>query len=134
MNYEQMGKNLKKIVDASELFTTLMYFLHEVRDYKDLNIKIGTFEYEDGWTADINCILKSDNGLCDVYFTETRYDLGKTPVTSHIELINLSYGWGFDESIIKFDFNIIKDFKAMLDAYESDLFWEMYHDIHAEFW
>lgn len=134
-NYEQMGKNIECIVDTEELFTTFMYFLHEKKDYKELNLYIGTYTYEDGWTIDINCVLESYDGTCNIYFTETRYDkLISEPLTNQIKLIDLCYGWGFDQSTININFDIINDYMDMLDNYDNDLFWEMYHDIHAEFW
>lgn len=134
MNYEQMGRNLKDIIDTEELFTSFMYFLHEIKDYTELNIKIGTFTYEDEWTCDINCVLKSDNDICNVYFTETRYDLGNKPVINKIKLIDFCYGWSFDESVININFDIINDYMEMLDMYENNLFWEMFHEVHSDFW
>lgn len=136
MNYEQIGKNTRKLIDATELFTTLLYFLHEERKQKGLVLKIGTFAYDD-WESEIHCVLEDDDGLADIYFTETRDGifikfLGGTEKIKR--LTDLCFGWNFDEAIVDIDFNIIKEFRKLIDSRDGYLFDTYYNEIHFDFW
>ena len=136
MNYEQIGINTKKLIDATELFTTLMYFLHEERDEKDIKLKIGTFTYDD-WESEIHCVLEDKDGLADIYFTETRDGIfiifyGGTERIKR--LTDLCFGWNFDEAIVDINFNMIEEFRKLIDSRDGYLFDTYYDEIHGDFW
>lgn len=136
MSYEKIGINTKNLVDATEWFTTLMYFLHEEREQKGLTLKIGTFAYDD-WESEIYCVLEDNNGLADIYFTETRDDreikiVGGT--TKIKRLTDLCFGWAFDEAIIYINFDMIHEFRKLLTAKEDNIFDAYYDEVHCDFW
>lgn len=135
--YEQIGINTKKLIDATEWFTTLMYYLYEERGYKDFKLKIGTFNYDDEWTADIYCMLWDKDGIADIFFREIRYDFHEEGevIWGYIKrLTDLCFGWEFESSTVDINFDLIKDFRKLLTTAEEDDFIEYYDEVHADFW
>lgn len=132
--YEQIGINTKKLIDATEWFTTLMYYLYEERGYENLELKIGTFNYDDEWIGDIYCILVEDieDNLADIFFRIIRYDFGESGRIKR--LTDLSFGWEFERSTININFNLVDDFRKLLTTAEEDDFIEYYDEVHADFW
>ena len=101
--YIGMGKNISKLINATEIYVTFMYFLQEMRNYEKVSIKIGTFEYED-WICDLFCHL-SDSGI---YFTEENHSYDLQINKKYKTLTDLCFGMSFDGAEINIDYDIIR--------------------------
>lgn len=127
--YISMGKNISKLINATEIYVTFMYFLQEMRNYKKVSIKIGTFEYED-WVCDLFCHL-SDSG---VYFTEENHSYDLQINKKYKTLTDLCFGMSFDGAEINIDYDIINEFLCMAGKEDNNVFEDMLAETHCEFW
>ena len=127
--YINMGKNISKLINATEIYVTFMYFLQEMRNYEKVSIKIGTFEYED-WVCDLFCHL-SDSG---VYFTEENHSYDLQINKKYKTLTDLCFGMSFDGAEINIDYDIINEFLCMAGEEDNNVFEDMLAETHCEFW
>lgn len=127
--YIDIGKNISKLINATELYVTFMYFLQEMRDYQEINIKIGTFEYDD-WVCDLFCHL-SESG---VYFTEENHSYNMQINKKYKTLTDLCFGMNFNEAEINIDYNIINNFLCIAGKEDGYVFEEMLAETHYNFW
>lgn len=127
--YINMGKNISKLINATEIYVTFMYFLQEMRNYEKVSIKIGTFEYED-WVCDLFCHL-SDSG---VYFTEENHSYDLQINKKYKTLTDLCFGMNFDGAEINIDYDTINEFLCMVGDEDNNVFEDMLAETHCEFW
>ena len=127
--YISMGKNISKLINATEIYVTFMYFLQEMRNYEKVSIKIGTFEYED-WICDLFCHL-SDSGI---YFTEENHSYDLQINKKYKTLTDLCFGMSFDGAEINIDYDIINEFLCMAGKEDNNVFEDMLAETHCEFW
>ena len=127
--YIGMGKNISKLINATEIYVTFMYFLQEMRNYEKVSIKIGTFEYED-WICDLFCHL-SDSGI---YFTEENHSYDLQINKKYKTLTDLCFGMSFDGAEINIDYDIINEFLCMAGEEDNNVFEDMLAETHCEFW
>lgn len=129
-NYISMGKNLQILIDATELYTTLMVFLMEMRGYKTLDLKIGTFEYDE-WKCDLFCHIRDD----EMYFTEENHSLIYLSIDKKYKtLTDLCFGDEFFNAVIDIDFDFIDNYQSILNSKDQNVFDEMLADTKALFW
>lgn len=135
--YEQIGKNTDKLVKATEMFTTLMHFLCNERQVTQMTLKIGTFTYDNDWTANLYCVLQENQYITYVYFKVVRYDQDniENVILERIRrLTDLCYGWGFEDSTIDINWNLINDFRALLNENDNEKFSMYYDRVHSDLW
>lgn len=131
MNYCKIGKNFIKLKDATEHYNEIMTFLYAERDYKYLELFIGTFEYDD-WKSKLYCILDVDNKTPDIYFIEE--NLERNTKSKYYRLTDLAYGWSFEEAIININFDITKNFYDLLTTRDRYVFDSIIDEVHSHFW
>lgn len=137
INYEQIGKNTDELVKATEWFTTLMHFLYNERGVTQQTLKIGTFTYDNDWTANLYCVLEEHPHITYVYFKEVRCEQGNVEdvILERIKrLTDLCYGWGFQDSTVDINWNLINDFRALLNENDNERFSICYDRIHSDLW
>ena len=127
-----MGKNIDILRRTTERYNELMTFLHEERNYNDLKLFIGTFEYDD-WIAKFYCILEVKNNTPNIYFLEKRNDIVSFE-SKFNKLTDLCFGWGFDEAIIDFDLKIIDNFYDILSKSDKYIYDSIIDEVHCNFW
>lgn len=120
--------NYKLLIFATEAFTQFAYFLETYRNYKNLNIKIGEFEYDD-WKAYIYLIMDETG----VYFKHKRlYDSKEWTHKTLTE--QFIYAWDFENIEFKINFDIINNFCYLLTDLEKDYYYKLYDEVHCKFW
>lgn len=137
INYEQIGKNTDELIKATEWFTTLMSFLYNERQVTQMTLKIGTFTYDNEWTANLYCVLQEHQHIPYIYFKEVRYEQGNVEdvILERIErLTDLCYGWDFQDSTVDINWNLINDFRTLLNKNDNERFSICYDRIHSDLW
>lgn len=120
--------NYQLLKYTTETFAQLMFFLKQERQWQNLTLKIGYFEYDD-WSADIYCILKEGKILFKHKRKENKREWTHKTLTEQ-----LIYAWGFEEINFDIYFNIINDYWKILNNKDKKLYDELYNDVHCEFW
>ena len=120
--------NFQLMVYATEEFMQLVYFLEQERDFKDIVLKIGEFEYDD-WKGTIYC--KYDKYGIRFYHTRDIDDFSWTKKTL---LEMYGFAWGFEETEFKFRFEIINDFYDLLNEDDKEIYDILYDEVHSNLW
>lgn len=130
INIERINKldNYRLMKNATEIFMQFIYFLEQERNYKNLNLKIGSFEY-DGWYADIYCIL-DDKG---VYFKHIR-DFDKKEWSDKTLLQAYAFAWEFENTEFKFNFDIINNYYELLNETDKEIYDYIFDEVHERLW
>lgn len=131
MDYCKIGKNFTILKDATEQYNEVMTFLYNERDYKYLELFIGTFQYED-WKSKLYCVLDIHNQEPDIYFIEE--NLERDVKSKYYRLTDLSYGWEFENAIININFNIRKNFYELLTTSDKHTYESIIDEVHSHFW
>ena len=120
--------NYQLLIFATEHYTQFMYFLEDFRGYKNFEIKIGNFKYDE-WEADIYCILDKTG----VYFKHIERDTKKE--FKHRTLTEqFIYAWDFEETNFNITFDIINNLWKLLNNKEREAYSQYYDEVHAEMW
>ena len=120
--------NYELLVFATEHYVQFMYFLEELRGYKNFKIKIGHFKYDD-WEADIYCILNEKG----VFFKHIRRDDKKEWINKSLTE-SFIYAWGFKETNFNITFDILNKFWKLLNEEEKDYYDSLYDEAHGYYW
>lgn len=131
INKEQLEKlnNYKLLVVTTELFTQFATFLRDERNYKELNLEIGYFKYDD-WTAKLYCIIDEEN---NIKFKHVRdFDQGSWSNDTLTE--QLIYAWEFEDIKFNLNFDIINNFWKVLNEEDREIYSLIYDDVHERFW
>ena len=120
--------NYQLLKYTTETFAQLMFFLKQERQWQNLTLKIGYFEYDD-WSADIYCILKEGEILFKHKRKEDKREWIHKTLTE-----KLIYAWGFEEINFDIYFDIINDYWKILNNNDKKLYDGLYDDVHCEFW
>lgn len=124
-NFNEQNK-YKQLITATEMYTQLMYFLQDFRDYKNIELKIGSIKYED-WKAKIYCVMED----YEIYFKHIR-DFDKKEWSSKTLTEQLIYAWGFENEMeININFDIINNFWKILSNEDKSSYDELYDDVHS---
>lgn len=138
--YERIGRNTEELVKTTEWFATLMYFLYNERNQYTSKLKIGTFFYDNDWSADIYChlteVADDEVGamMPSIYFTTVKNSYGNVIENRYMKLTDLCFGWEFEHSTITINWKIIDDYLRLLNEKERDTFVEYYDELHSTFW
>ena len=127
--YYNMGLNIQKLIDATEIFTAFMYFIYEEKDVKAMRLMVGKLKYED-WECELVCYLEKDGRI---YFKEENHtflDIRKEYRT----LTDLCFGHSFTEAGISITYRTINHFLNSLEKQERLIFDEFLAEVHSEFW
>jgi len=130
VDIERMKKldNYRLMKETTELFMQFMYFYETERNCKNLNLKIGNFEYDD-WYADIWCTL-NENG---VKFKHIRdYDGFEWNGNTLLEMY--AFAWDFEMTKFNFNFKIINDLYKLLNEDEKEIYSMCYDEVHCKLW
>lgn len=132
--YYKIGKNTKKLIDATELYNQLLTFLYEERKLTSFKTKIGTFQYED-WTHSLYAILETDkNNVPDIYFQEIDNETNKIKKWKYHRLTDMCFGFDFAFAKINIDYTIIKELYKILSEKDKEVYDTIYDEIHGHFW
>ena len=130
-HYLNMGINIQKLIDATEIFTAFMYFLYEARDIKSMKLLVGKLKYED-WECELLCYLEEDG---KIYFKEENHTYRiLADKCRYRTLTDLCFGYSFAEADIKISYRTINHFLNSLEQQERFIFDEFVAEIHSEFW
>lgn len=120
--------NYQLLIFATENYTQLLYFLEQERDYKNIRIKIGSFEY-DGEDYKIYCILNEYGvSFSHIRISDNR-EWNNKSLTEQ-----LIYSWGFEETQFNINFDIINNFWKILNEKDKEIYSSLYDEAHSKFW
>ena len=130
-HYLNMGLNIQKLIDATEIFTAFMYFIHEVKDVKAMRLMVGKLKYED-WECELLCYLEEDG---KIYFKEENHTYKiLADKCRYRTLTDLCFGYSFAEAGISITYRTINHFLNSLESHERLIFDEFVAEVHSEFW
>lgn len=133
--YADIGRNIEKLRDATEVFAGFMRYLRVYREINNFKLKVGTFEYDEDWTCEMYCHMEDDDSTYgSVYFTEENHSLGFDIQRKYKTLTELCHGDEFFTAEINIDYKPINEFLYLLDSSKQDDFSEILAETHAEFW
>lgn len=120
--------NYQLLVFTTENYTQLLYFLEQERDYKNIKMKIGNFEY-DGEDYEIYCILNEYGvSFSHIRISDNR-EWNNKSLTEQ-----LIYSWGFEETQFNINFDIINNFWKILNKQDKEIYSSLYDEAHSKFW